>query len=174
MNPIAIVTDSACDLAPAVLAEHHVTAVPLVVRFGLEVFEDGQLTLDEFWAKVAQSPYPPQTSQPPTGAFEAAFSGLVGAGYHVICPVISSKISGTFNSAYAAAQRFAERVTIFATQTWSLAQGYQVLAAAKAAADMITSSNLRDGVAEALEQWLLGGKSLGGTVSVPKPGLVGS
>ncbi len=59
---------------------------------------------------------------------------MVGAGYHVICPVISSKISGTFNSAYAAAQRFAERVTIFDTQTWSIAQGYQVLAAAKAAA----------------------------------------
>jgi len=44
--------------------------------------------------------------------------------------------------------------------------------AAKAAADMITSSNLRDGVAEALEQWLLGRRSLGATVSVPRPGLV--
>jgi len=46
--------------------------------------------------------------------------------------------------------------------------------AAKAAADMITSSNLRDGVAEALEQWLLGSKSVGAMVSVPKPKLVGS
>ena len=44
--------------------------------------------------------------------------------------------------------------------------------AAKAAADMITSSNFRDGVAEALEQWLLGSKSVGANVSVPKPGLV--
>ena len=43
---------------------------------------------------------------------------------------------------------------------------------AKAAADMITSSNQRDGVAEALELWLLGSKSVGATVSVPKPGLV--
>jgi Cof subfamily protein (haloacid dehalogenase superfamily) len=42
----------------------------------------------------------------------------------------------------------------------------------KAAADMITSSNLRDGVAEALEQWLLGSKSLGVTTKVPKPGVV--
>lgn len=46
--------------------------------------------------------------------------------------------------------------------------------AAKAAADMITSSNLRDGVAEALEQWLLGRASTGGTVSVPKPKFVSS
>jgi GntR family transcriptional repressor for pyruvate dehydrogenase complex len=44
--------------------------------------------------------------------------------------------------------------------------------AAKAAADMITSSNLRDGVAEALEQWVLGRKSVGANVSVPKPNLL--
>lgn len=43
---------------------------------------------------------------------------------------------------------------------------------AKAAADVITSSNLRDGVAEALEQWVLGRKSMGATLSVPNPGLV--
>ncbi len=42
---------------------------------------------------------------------------------------------------------------------------------AKAAADVITSSNLRDGVAEALEQWVLGRR--GAQVSVPNPGLVG-
>jgi GntR family transcriptional repressor for pyruvate dehydrogenase complex len=37
--------------------------------------------------------------------------------------------------------------------------------AAKAAADVITSSNLRDGVAEALEQWVLGRKSVAATSS---------
>ena len=42
---------------------------------------------------------------------------------------------------------------------------------AKAAADAITSSNLRDGVAEALEQWVLGRR--GAQVSVPNPGLAG-
>ncbi|MFH0916033.1 MAG: Cof-type HAD-IIB family hydrolase [bacterium] len=45
--------------------------------------------------------------------------------------------------------------------------------AAKAAADVITSSNLRDGVVEALEQWVLGRRSVGAGVSVPNPGLVG-
>jgi GntR family transcriptional repressor for pyruvate dehydrogenase complex len=42
--------------------------------------------------------------------------------------------------------------------------------AAKVAADVITSSNLRDGVAEALEQWVLGRR--GAPASVPNPGLV--
>jgi GntR family transcriptional repressor for pyruvate dehydrogenase complex len=44
--------------------------------------------------------------------------------------------------------------------------------AAKAAADVITSSNLRDGVAEALEQWVLGRRSVGMAASVPNPSLV--
>ncbi len=43
---------------------------------------------------------------------------------------------------------------------------------AKRAADVITSSNLRDGVAEALEQWVLGQKLVGSTLHVPNPGLV--
>jgi Cof subfamily protein (haloacid dehalogenase superfamily) len=44
--------------------------------------------------------------------------------------------------------------------------------AAKRAADVITASNLRDGVAEALEQWVLGQKLVGSTLHVPQPGLV--
>ena len=44
--------------------------------------------------------------------------------------------------------------------------------AAKAVADVITSSNLRDGVAEALEHWVLGRKATGASVSVPNPSLV--
>ena len=44
--------------------------------------------------------------------------------------------------------------------------------AAKAAADVITSSNLRDGAAEALEQWILGRKTAGTQASVPNPSLV--
>ncbi len=43
--------------------------------------------------------------------------------------------------------------------------------AAKTAADVITSSNLRDGVAEALEHWVLGRKQGGASKSVPRPGL---
>jgi hypothetical protein len=43
---------------------------------------------------------------------------------------------------------------------------------AKAASDVITSSNLRDGVAEALEQWILGKKTSGSPASVPNPSLV--
>jgi GntR family transcriptional repressor for pyruvate dehydrogenase complex len=44
--------------------------------------------------------------------------------------------------------------------------------AAKAAADVITSSNLRDGVAEALEQRVLGQKLVDSTLTAPAPSFV--
>jgi GntR family transcriptional regulator, transcriptional repressor for pyruvate dehydrogenase complex len=88
----------------------------------------------------------------------------------------------------AAAQQLARRMQIPAEQTMAIgdddsdapllewagigvAMG-NATPAAKAAADMVTSSNLRDGVAEALEQLLLGHKSVGANVKVPRPGLV--
>jgi len=88
----------------------------------------------------------------------------------------------------AMAQRLARRMQIPAEQTMAIGDDDSDAAllqwagigvamgnatrAAKTAADMITSSNLRDGVAEALERWLLGSRAVGGTVSVPKPGMV--
>ena len=135
MSKIAIVTDSGCDLPKTIQNQYGIKVVPLVVRFGTEVYLDGQLTVDEFWNKVQQGPSYPQTSQPPTGMFEEAFAPLVEQGYHVLCLVITSKHSGTFNSAYAASQSFPEQVTVFDTLSLSLGQGYQTIAAAQAAAD---------------------------------------
>ena len=88
----------------------------------------------------------------------------------------------------AMAQRLARRMQIPAEQTMAVGDGDNdaslllwagigvamgnATPAAKTAADVITSSNLRDGVAEALEQWVLGHKLLGSTLSVPNPALV--
>jgi Cof subfamily protein (haloacid dehalogenase superfamily) len=88
----------------------------------------------------------------------------------------------------AMAQRLARRMQIPAEQTMAVGDDDSDAAllrwagigvamgnatpAAKAASDVITSSNLRDGVAEALEHWILGRKSTGASASVPNPGLV--
>ncbi len=88
--------------------------VPLVVRFGDEVHADGKITLDEFWAK-ARTVAHPQTSQPSPATFEKAFRSVLDAGDDVLCVTITSKHSGTYNSAWLAAQQFPGRVAVFDT-----------------------------------------------------------
>lgn len=134
MSKIAIVTDTAADLTPAQQAQYGITVVPLVVRFGTDTYLDNQLTLDEFWTKVRQGPPFPGTSQPPTGLYEEAFRSLVAQGNHVVCLCVTSKHSGTLNSAFAAAQSFPGQVTVFDTLSLSLAQAYQAITAAQMAA----------------------------------------
>jgi len=134
MPRIAIVTDSGCDLSPALQERYGVHVVPLVVRFGSETFLDGQLTAEEFWDKVLRGTAHPETSQPSAGMFEEAFAACVEQGAQVLCLTITSKHSGTYNSAFAASQSFPGQVTIFDTLSLSLGQGYQAIIAAQAAA----------------------------------------
>jgi DegV family protein with EDD domain len=133
---ISVVTDSSCDLPQEVVEELGIVVVPLVVRVGNEEFLETDLSIDEYWTKVkaarAQGLFP-QTSQPSIGAFESVFAPLVSGGNEVVCVTITSHHSGTFNSAWAAAQRFGEAVGVVESWQTSLALGFQVRVAAQAA-----------------------------------------
>ena len=100
-----------------------------------QTYLDNELNLDEFWAKVRQGPPFPGTSQPPTGLYEEAFRSLIAQGNHVLCLCITSKHSGTLNSAYAAAQSFPGQVTVFDTLSLTLGQAYQAITASQMAAE---------------------------------------
>jgi len=133
---IRVVTDSSCDLPPQVLKDLGIVVVPLIVRIGGEEFLETDLGIDEYWTKVraarAQSLFP-QTSQPSLGAFESVFAALVGEGNEVLCVTITSHHSGTFSTAWAAAQRFGEAVSVMDSWSTSLALGFLAMAAARAA-----------------------------------------
>ena len=133
---IRVVTDSSCDLPPEMLEELGIIVVPLVVRIGREEFLETDLSIDEYWTKVraarAQGIFP-QTSQPSLGVFESVFAPLVGDGNEVVCVTITSKHSGTFSTAWAAAQRFGQAVSVVDSWSTSLALGFLVMAAAQAA-----------------------------------------
>jgi len=129
---VQIVTDSSCDLPRRLVEKFKIAIVPLVVRFGKEVYRDGELSTQEFWEKVAGAHHP-QTSQPSVGAFEQVFERLVARGKQVLCLTITGKHSGTFNAAHLAAQRFEEAVRVFDSLSLSLGLGIQALAAARAA-----------------------------------------
>lgn len=102
---IAIVTDSTADLTPAQTAALGVTVVPLNVHFGQESWRDRvDLSADEFLAKLATSSKLPTTSQPSVGAFETVFRDLATTHDAIICVVLSSRFSGTYQSATLAAE----------------------------------------------------------------------
>jgi DegV family protein with EDD domain len=129
---IGIVTDSSCDLPRRLVERFKIAVVPLIVRFGTEIYKDGELSVEEFWKKAA-GPHHPQTSQPSVGAFEEAFERLVAQGKRVLCLTVTGKHSGTFNAARLAAQRFGEAVKVFDSFSLSLGLGIQTSVAAQAA-----------------------------------------
>ena len=131
-NEARIVTDSSCDLPPESLRELGIEVVPLTVNFGTEEFRDGEISMDEFWARAA-GPHPPRTSQPSLGAFVDVFGRIVAEGKRVLCVTITSKHSGTFNAARLAAEGFGGSVHVIDSLSTSLGLGYQVVHAALAA-----------------------------------------
>jgi len=112
MAGVRIVTDSSCDLTDEEVAAHGVAVVPLSIRFGTEEYEDrSELSVEDFYEKLAASDVLPETAAPSPGAFEAAFRRQQEAGADaVVCINLSSELSATMQSAQNAA-REAEMVT---------------------------------------------------------------
>jgi len=140
-RPIRVVTDSGADVPPEVARRLQITVVPMLISFGGETFDDHELTADEFWRR-AHGFVPPQTSQPPTGAFIMAFEQLVSQGYDVICITFTSTLSGCYNSAWSAASRFGGHVTVIDSRSISLAAGWQVMRAAELALQGATKAEI--------------------------------
>jgi DegV family protein with EDD domain len=130
MNSVRIVADDGCDLSPDQVAEYQVEIVPVFVRFGEEMVSSQELSLAEFWARAANFPQPPGTSAAGPGAFYEVFCQLVSAGHDVVCLTLPSVYSTSFNSAWVAAQEFAERVRVVDSRSFSLGMGLQVIRAA--------------------------------------------
>lgn len=108
---IRIITDSASDITAAGRPE--LTVLPMTIRFGEEEFCDGvTLTHRQFYQRLIESSTLPVTSQIPPARFEEAFQAAVDAGETVVAVTLSSKLSGTWQSAVLAAQSFPGRVYV--------------------------------------------------------------
>lgn len=101
---IRIITDSTVDAAPA-YKEQFAAIVPLTVSFGEEDYEDG-VTLDrnDFYKKLESCRELPKTSQAAPEAFERVFKELTDRGESAVVITVSSRLSGTYQSARIAAE----------------------------------------------------------------------
>ena len=108
---IRIIVDSTADLTPQV--RERVAVVPLTVHFGEEEFVDGvNITGLQFYEKLQSASVLPTTSQATPYAFSAAFGQAVAEGEDVVAVVVSSRLSGTYQSALIAAEDYPGKVHV--------------------------------------------------------------
>src|SRR5215204_131939 len=118
----ALVLDSTADDPGAPERHPNLRVVPLYVRFGEESFRDYvDLGPEEFYARLRTAPELPTTSQPTPQDFLSTYEEL--AGYDRILSLqISSKLSGTYQSAQLAAEQAGDdRVRVIDSRTASVA-----------------------------------------------------
>jgi DegV family protein with EDD domain len=140
--PVAVVTDSTCDLPADLVAQHGIEVVPLTIRFGDEELVDRQdLTPKEFWARCASSSTLPETAAPSPGAFGQAFRRAAERGADgVVCVNISSKLSATIQAAQAAAHETEGELPVRVVDSRSVTMGLGMIVLGTARAGAASSS----------------------------------
>ena len=118
---IRVITDSAADLPQPCRPE--ITVLPMAVTFGEEQFLDGvDLAHRQFYEKLIEGDALPTTSQINPTQFEEAFRRAVDEGEDVVAVVLSSKLSGTCQSARIAAEEFPGRVFVVDSENATIGQ----------------------------------------------------
>jgi DegV family protein with EDD domain len=130
---VRIVTDSNCDLPPLVAARHAILVVPALLNMGGRAYRDGlDISRREFYQRLPSLRPLPTTAAPSAGDFESAYRACGDA--PVVAIHLASKLSALYNAARLGAEPFGGSVTVVDSGSLSMGQGWQVLAAAEAAA----------------------------------------
>lgn len=122
---IRIVTDSASDISLEEAEDLGIEIVPLSVRFGEAEYTDlVDLSVSDFYQKMAESDLLPSTAAPSPGAFEAAFKRCAEAGADgVICINLSLALSATGQAAQLAADALADTLPVKCIDSKSITCG---------------------------------------------------
>jgi len=122
---VKIIVDSTADLTPEVARQ--VKTVPLTIHFREKQYVSGvDIDSKKFYEMLVESDVLPTTSQPTPYAFSQVFQEVVDAGDTAVCLTVSSKLSGTYQSASIAAEEFPGK--IFVVDTLTVAIGGGILA----------------------------------------------
>ena len=131
-----IVTDSTSDIPQEFIDRLNIKVVPLNVHFGETTYKDGvEISPDEFFEKLTTGSIFPSTSQPSIGEFIEAYEETWEGENEIVSIHISSKLSGTYNSAFQAIKQIEGKITIHLVDSLmaSMSTGLAVISAAIAA-----------------------------------------
>jgi len=134
---VKIVTDSSADLPAQVVEEMGISVVPLYVRFGNEVYRERvTITDDEFYDKLLHGSVHPVTIQPSPQDFVEVYKKLAPEADGIVSIHLSSKLSGTYNSALQGKEMMGENgcpIEVVDSGLITVALGLVCTAAAEAA-----------------------------------------
>ena len=123
---IRIITDSTADFTRDEAAQLGIEIVPLKTRFGDEEYIDGvTISPREFYEKLVESDVMPSTSQPSPAEFEATYDKVLAGGDEAVVITISGELSGTYQSAVIAAEKYPGRIAVVDSRSASI--GAQIL-----------------------------------------------
>ena len=136
MSKVAIVTDSTSYIPENLVQQYNIKVAPQVLIWGSETFQDGiDIMPEAFYQRLSKATVMPSTSQISPVSVEHIFRSLLEEGYDVLGVFISSKLSGTMDSATKACEIInSDKIVILDSMTTAMALGFQALAAARAAA----------------------------------------
>jgi len=148
MSKIALVTDSTTYKPPELVKKYNISVAPQVLIWGDQTYKDGvDIESSEFFTRLKTAKVMPTTSQVAVISFQEIFQGLVDKGYEVLALLVSSRLSGTVQSAIQAKDLMSsarEKVNVVDSQSVAMALGFQVLAVARALED---GASLKDAIA---------------------------
>jgi DegV family protein with EDD domain len=125
---VAVVTDSAAALPAELVAQHHVTVVPMWLTIGGEAELEGSRPLEELVVADQVT-----TSAPTPGEFEQAIKDCLRGSDGVVLLTIAGSMSATYQSAHLAADAVGGPVRVLDSANAGGAEALVVLAAAQAA-----------------------------------------
>ncbi len=133
---IRIVTDSTSDISPELARDFGITIVPMYVRFGNENYRDGiDITMDDFYRRLTDTQVHPATSQPTPSDFARVYTELAATGNQIVSIHVSSKLSGTCNSALQGKEMAGPKcnITVMDSESVTMGLGMMALLAARMA-----------------------------------------
>ena len=144
---VNIIVASTADITEDV--KKRLTVVPLTLRFGDEEYIEGvTIQKKEFYQKLIESDVLPKTSQASPADFEDVFEKIVAAGESAVVITLSSKLSGTWQSAMIAAREYED--SVYVVDSRSVAIGAAILA--KLALRLVDEGMGAGEIAERLEK----------------------
>ena len=151
-SPVALVTDSACDLPSGFIDEHQIHVIPFNLSFGTDQYLDKlTITPDQFYTLLKTRREHPQSSQAPVALMQDLFSFLSTFYDSILVFNLSSGLSGAWNFSRQAAEKVTEkRISIIDTKTLSVAQGLIVMRATEA----LRGGGTHDEIVRLSEEWI--------------------